>query len=75
MYADQYWNSLFPISIYDDIYGIYIGSSKCKLTHNPFVYPSDPEAPDDLIFIEQEVNSMFVMWTHPPGRVDGYRVG
>ncbi|XP_073786318.1 phosphatidylinositol phosphatase PTPRQ isoform X2 [Danio rerio] len=32
-----------------------------------------PEAPDDLIFIEQEVNSMFVMWTRPPGRVDGYR--
>ncbi|XP_051512787.1 phosphatidylinositol phosphatase PTPRQ-like [Myxocyprinus asiaticus] len=33
-----------------------------------------PEAPDDITFIEQEVNSMYVIWTHPPGGVDGYRI-
>ncbi|XP_052437936.1 phosphatidylinositol phosphatase PTPRQ isoform X2 [Carassius gibelio] len=33
-----------------------------------------PEPPDDLTFIEQEVSSMYVMWTHPPGNVDGYRL-
>ncbi|XP_058607826.1 phosphatidylinositol phosphatase PTPRQ isoform X2 [Onychostoma macrolepis] len=33
-----------------------------------------PEPPDDLTFIEQEVSSMYVMWTHPPGKVDGYRL-
>ncbi|XP_067276105.1 phosphatidylinositol phosphatase PTPRQ isoform X2 [Pseudorasbora parva] len=32
-----------------------------------------PEPPDDLTCIEQEVSSMYVIWTHPPGRVDGYR--
>ncbi|XP_050991467.1 phosphatidylinositol phosphatase PTPRQ [Labeo rohita] len=33
-----------------------------------------PEPPDELTFIEQEVSSMYVMWTHPPGKVDGYRL-
>ncbi|XP_043119890.1 LOW QUALITY PROTEIN: phosphatidylinositol phosphatase PTPRQ [Puntigrus tetrazona] len=33
-----------------------------------------PEPPDDLTFIEQEVSSMYVMWTRPPGKVDGYRL-
>ncbi|XP_048024016.1 phosphatidylinositol phosphatase PTPRQ isoform X2 [Megalobrama amblycephala] len=32
-----------------------------------------PEPPGDLTFIEQEVSRMYVIWTHPPGRVDGYR--
>ncbi|XP_077049965.1 phosphatidylinositol phosphatase PTPRQ isoform X2 [Siphateles boraxobius] len=32
-----------------------------------------PEPPGDLTCIEQEVSSMYVIWTHPPGRVDGYR--
>ncbi|KAA0715211.1 Phosphatidylinositol phosphatase PTPRQ [Triplophysa tibetana] len=33
-----------------------------------------PEPPCDITFIEQEVNSMYVMWPHPPGGVDGYRL-
>ncbi|XP_073706317.1 phosphatidylinositol phosphatase PTPRQ [Garra rufa] len=33
-----------------------------------------PEPPDKLTFIEQEVSSMYVLWTHPPGKVDGYRL-
>ncbi|XP_039510303.1 phosphatidylinositol phosphatase PTPRQ [Pimephales promelas] len=33
-----------------------------------------PEPPDDLTCIEQEVSSMYVIWKHPPGRVDGYRL-
>ncbi|KAI7802135.1 putative phosphatidylinositol phosphatase PTPRQ-like [Triplophysa rosa] len=33
-----------------------------------------PEPPGDITFIEQEVNSMYVMWPHPPGGVDGYRL-
>ncbi|XP_051579937.1 LOW QUALITY PROTEIN: phosphatidylinositol phosphatase PTPRQ [Myxocyprinus asiaticus] len=32
-----------------------------------------PEAADNIDFIEQEVNSMYVIWTHPPGGVNGYR--
>ncbi|XP_072551327.1 phosphatidylinositol phosphatase PTPRQ [Salminus brasiliensis] len=33
-----------------------------------------PAPPDDLTFIEQEGNAMFVTWTRPHGRVDGYRL-
>ncbi|XP_055030835.2 phosphatidylinositol phosphatase PTPRQ [Misgurnus anguillicaudatus] len=32
-----------------------------------------PEPPGDIIFIEQEMNSMYVIWPRPPGRMDGYR--
>ncbi|XP_066541701.1 LOW QUALITY PROTEIN: phosphatidylinositol phosphatase PTPRQ [Hoplias malabaricus] len=33
-----------------------------------------PAPPDDITFIEQEVNAMFITWTRPHGRVDGYRL-
>ncbi|KAI4902613.1 hypothetical protein NFI96_032935 [Prochilodus magdalenae] len=33
-----------------------------------------PAPPDDITFIEQEVNAMYITWTRPHGRVDGYRM-
>ncbi|XP_049339571.1 phosphatidylinositol phosphatase PTPRQ isoform X4 [Astyanax mexicanus] len=33
-----------------------------------------PAPPDDVTFIEQEGNAMYITWTRPLGRVDGYRL-
>ncbi|XP_036441297.1 phosphatidylinositol phosphatase PTPRQ [Colossoma macropomum] len=33
-----------------------------------------PAPPDDIIFIEQDLNAMYITWTRPHGRVDGYRM-
>ncbi|XP_037395653.1 phosphatidylinositol phosphatase PTPRQ isoform X2 [Pygocentrus nattereri] len=33
-----------------------------------------PAPPDDITFIEQDLNAMYIIWTRPHGRVDGYRM-
>ncbi|XP_026855233.2 phosphatidylinositol phosphatase PTPRQ [Electrophorus electricus] len=33
-----------------------------------------PAPPDDITFIEQEGNGMYITWTHAQGKVDGYRL-
>ncbi|KAL7870971.1 hypothetical protein SRHO_G00084680 [Serrasalmus rhombeus] len=33
-----------------------------------------PAPPDDITFIEQDLNAMYITWTRPHGRVDGYRM-
>ncbi|XP_062861138.1 phosphatidylinositol phosphatase PTPRQ [Trichomycterus rosablanca] len=39
------------------------------VTNNTF-----PAPPDDITFIEQEGNAMYITWTRPLGRVTGYRL-
>ncbi|KAL6478813.1 hypothetical protein MHYP_G00122460 [Metynnis hypsauchen] len=33
-----------------------------------------PAPPDDITFIEQDLNAMYITWTRPHGRVDGYKM-